>query len=118
MTVLVLARNFDPTADAAMAALAEHQVPVLRTDLAAFPRQLRRDARRSPGGGPAGWATNITRSPGEIRSIWDRSSCCLAGLPSGAAEDPLDRDLGAVEASTAEVHNALPAILECIREIS
>jgi hypothetical protein len=37
---------------------------------------------------------------------------------SGAAEDPLDRDLGAVEASTADVHNPLPAIRECIREIS
>ena len=62
MTVLVLARNFDPTADAAMAAWLKHQVPVLRTDLAAFPRQLRRDAGCSSGGGPAGWATNITRS--------------------------------------------------------
>ncbi len=36
MTVLVLAREFDPTADAVVLALARRDVPVLRTDLSAF----------------------------------------------------------------------------------
>lgn len=37
MTVLILAREFDPTADAVVQALAERHVPVFRTDLSDFP---------------------------------------------------------------------------------
>ncbi len=74
MTVLVLAREFDPTADAVVAALAERDVPVFRTDLAAFPRQLRLDARLR-GGRWTGRLWNEHRSVAleEVRSIWHRN---------------------------------------------
>jgi ATP-grasp ribosomal peptide maturase len=73
MTVLVLARNFDPTADAVVTALAEQRVPVFRTDLAAFPRHLRLDARLQ-GGHWTGHLANAHHSVAleDIRSIWHR----------------------------------------------
>jgi len=49
VTVLVLAREFDPTADAVVTALGQRGVPVFRTDLAAFPAELRLDARLHDG---------------------------------------------------------------------
>lgn len=74
MTVLVLAREFDPTADAVVTALAERQIPVFRTDLAAFPRHLRLDACLRDGRW-AGRLWNEHRSVTleEIRSIWNRN---------------------------------------------
>ena len=45
MTVLVLARDVDPSADRLVEALGERGVPVFRTDLAAFPQALTLDAR-------------------------------------------------------------------------
>ena len=74
MTVLVLARNFDPTADAVVTALAERQVPVFRTNLAAFPRHLRLDAWLR-GGRWTGHLGNDHHSVAleDIRSIWHRN---------------------------------------------
>ena len=73
MTVLVLAREFDPTADAVVTALAERGVPVFRTDLAAFPTQLWLDARLR-GGRWTGrlWNAHHAVALEEIRSIWNR----------------------------------------------
>lgn len=51
MTVLVLARDLDSQVDRLVQALYERDVPVFRTDLAAFPGALTLDARL----GPAGW---------------------------------------------------------------
>ncbi|MGB6161737.1 MAG: ATP-grasp ribosomal peptide maturase [Pseudonocardiaceae bacterium] len=74
MTVLVLARNFDPTADAVVSALADRRVPVFRTDLAAFPRHLRLDARWQSGRW-TGRLSNEHHSVAleDIRSIWQRN---------------------------------------------
>jgi ATP-grasp ribosomal peptide maturase len=73
VTVLVLAREFDPTADAVVTALTEQGVPVFRTDLAAFPTTLRLDARLRDGG----WTGRLWNAHHEvrledIRSIWSR----------------------------------------------
>ncbi|MBV8539046.1 MAG: ATP-grasp ribosomal peptide maturase [Pseudonocardiales bacterium] len=74
MTVLVLAREFDPTADAVVTVLGERGVPVFRTDLAAFPTHLRLDARLA-GGRWTGrlWNAHHAVALEEIRSIWNRS---------------------------------------------
>jgi hypothetical protein len=40
VTVLILAQEFDPTADAVVGALARRQVPVFRTDLSDFPSSI------------------------------------------------------------------------------
>ncbi len=74
MTVLILAREFDPTADAVVTALDERQVPVFRTDLAAFPNHLRLDARLR-GGRWTGrlWNEHHSVALEAIRSIWSRN---------------------------------------------
>ncbi len=73
MTVLVLAREFDPTADVVVTELARRGVPVFRTDLAAFPTQLRLDARLD-GGRWTGrlWNAHHAVALEEIRSVWNR----------------------------------------------
>lgn len=73
MTVLVLAREFDPTADAVVTALVQRDVPVFRTDLAAFPHNLRLDARLR-GGRWTGrlWNAHHAVALEEVRSIWNR----------------------------------------------
>ncbi|MET9260524.1 MvdC/MvdD family ATP grasp protein [Amycolatopsis sp. NPDC004079] len=73
MTVLVLARDFDPTADAVVTALADRGVPVFRTDLAAFPSRLRMNARLRSGR----WTGRLWNDHHEVRledvrSIWNR----------------------------------------------
>ncbi|OXM43058.1 MvdC/MvdD family ATP grasp protein [Amycolatopsis alba] len=74
MTVLVLARDFDPTADAVIAALAARHVPVFRTDLAAFPAQLRLDARLRNGTWTGRlWNAHHEVDLADIRSIWNRN---------------------------------------------
>ena len=45
MTVLILGRDLDPSVDRLVEALGEREVPVFRTDLAAFPKALTLDAR-------------------------------------------------------------------------
>ncbi|MGH3809113.1 MAG: ATP-grasp ribosomal peptide maturase [Pseudonocardiaceae bacterium] len=74
MTVLVLAREFDPTADAVVAALTERGVPVFRTDLAAFPKHLRLDARLHAGRWTGRlWNEHHSVALEDIRSIWNRN---------------------------------------------
>lgn len=74
MTVLILARDYDPTADAVVAELAARDVPVFRTDLCDFPTRLRLRARRSK----RRWSGTLSTGQrvvelGEIRSIWNRN---------------------------------------------
>lgn len=74
MTVLVLARDLDPTADAVVTELTERGVPVFRTDLAAFPQRLWLDARLRHGS----WSGRLWNDHREvrledIRAIWQRS---------------------------------------------
>lgn len=74
MTVLILAQEFDPTADAVVMALARRQAPVFRTDLAAFPRQLRLDARLRTGRWIGRlWNENRSVAVEDIRSVWNRN---------------------------------------------
>ena len=71
MTVLVLARDVDPSADRLVEALGERGVPVFRTDLAAFPQALTLDARLDPNGWDGVLATKHRHVRlSEIRSIW------------------------------------------------
>lgn len=73
MTVLVLARDFDPTADAVVTALVQRGVPVFRTDLAAFPTQLWLDARLRDGRWTGRlWNAHHETALEDIRSIWNR----------------------------------------------
>lgn len=74
VTVLVLARNLDPTADAVVSALAERQVPVFRADLSEFPSRLQLDAELRAGR----WSGRLWTDHREVelegvRSIWNRN---------------------------------------------
>jgi ATP-grasp ribosomal peptide maturase len=73
VTVLILARDFDPTADAVVQALAAAGVPVFRTDLADFPTRLSFEARLD-GGRWTGrlWNAHHSAALDDIRSIWNR----------------------------------------------
>ncbi len=73
MTVLMLARDVDPSTDRLVEALGERGVPVFRTDLVAFPQALTLDARL----GPRGWDGVLATAHREvrlsdIRSVWYR----------------------------------------------
>lgn len=50
MTVLIMARELEPQVDRLVKELGAREVPVFRTDLAAFPRSLTLDARLEPDG--------------------------------------------------------------------
>lgn len=63
MTVLILARDLDSQVDRLVQALDERDVPVFRTDLAAFPRALTLDARL----GPAGWDGVLATERRQVR---------------------------------------------------
>ena len=83
MTVLVLARDLDPTADRVVTALNERKVPVFRTDLAAFPQKLRMSARLSH----TGWDGILANEHRQvrlrdIRSVWYRHPSHFV-LPDG-----------------------------------
>lgn len=74
MTVLILAQEFDRTADAVVGALAQRQVPVFRTDLSDFPSRLRLDAQLRDGW----WSGRLWTDHREVeldgvRSIWNRN---------------------------------------------
>lgn len=74
MTVLILAREFDPTADAVVAELDRRDVAVFRTDLCDFPTRLRLRAELADGR----WSGMLSTEHREveldaIRSIWHRS---------------------------------------------
>lgn len=73
MTVLILAREIEPQVDRMVEELAARDVPVFRSDLAAFPQSLRLDARLEP----EGWEGTLATERrcvrlGEIRSVWYR----------------------------------------------
>jgi len=74
MTVLILAGEFDVSADQMVLALRDREVPVCRVDTAWFPAQLRIDAELRGGR----WQGRL-RAPGRevelenLRSIWYRS---------------------------------------------
>lgn len=73
MTVLILARRMDPQVDRVVEELASRDVPVFRTDLAAFPQRLALDAEL----GPDGWEGTLSTEHREvrledIRSVWYR----------------------------------------------
>lgn len=74
MTVLILAREFDPTVDAVVDALASRDVPVFRTDLSDFPTRLRLDAglRNGKWRGRL-WNDHREVELEELRSIWSRN---------------------------------------------
>lgn len=73
MTVLVLARDLDSSADRMVETLGQRGIPVFRTDLTAFPQALTLDAQL----GPQGWDGVLATAHrevrlSEIRSIWYR----------------------------------------------
>lgn len=74
MTVLILAREFDVSADQMVFALREREIPVCRVDTAWFPTQLRIDAELRGGH----WQGRL-RAPKRavelenLRSVWYRS---------------------------------------------
>ncbi|MGH3908314.1 MAG: ATP-grasp ribosomal peptide maturase [Pseudonocardiaceae bacterium] len=73
MTVLILGRDLDPSADRLVEALGERDVPVFRTDLAAFPQALTLDARLGPNGWDGMLATQHRAVRlSDIRSVWYR----------------------------------------------
>lgn len=74
VTVLILARDFDPTADAVVVKLTERGVPVFRADLSEFPGRLRMSAELRNGRW-LGWLWTDYREVAleEVRSIWNRN---------------------------------------------
>lgn len=72
--MLILAQEFDPTADAVVGALTRRQVPVFRTDLSDFPSRLLLDAQLRDGR----WSGRLWTDHREVeldgvRSIWNRN---------------------------------------------
>lgn len=83
MTVLILAQDFDRTADHVVRALHERDVPVVRVDLSWFPQRLSIEAELTCGGWVGRLRTEHRELPLEaIRSIWYRSPATFA-LPDG-----------------------------------
>lgn len=88
MTVLVLAREFDPTADAVVQALTQRQVPVFRTDLSDFPRWLGLEAELREGRWSGRlWTVHREVQLGEVRSIWNRNPSGYVFPPYMTAEE-------------------------------
>lgn len=83
MSVLVLARDFDPTADAVVDRLSLAGVRVLRADLADFPQRLRLDARLL-GGRWSGLVSTEHHSVtlDGLRSVWYRNPSAYS-IPPG-----------------------------------
>lgn len=74
MTVIILARQFDPTADAVITALGELAVPVFRFDLADFPTSLHVNAKFRAGRWTGQlWNDHHLVEIESIRSIWYRN---------------------------------------------
>jgi hypothetical protein len=73
VTVLILARDIEPQVDRVVEELTRQDVPVFRTDLAAFPQALTLEARL----GADGWDGELATEHrsvrlSEIRSVWYR----------------------------------------------
>jgi hypothetical protein len=88
VTVLIFARDFDPTADAVVEALADLQVPVFRTDLSDFPSRLRLEAELRDGW----WSGRLWTDHHEVkldgvRSIWNRNPSSYAFTTSMTAAE-------------------------------
>ncbi|MGH3869201.1 MAG: hypothetical protein ACRDQ4_24445 [Pseudonocardiaceae bacterium] len=82
MTMLILARDINPSADLVVEALGERGVPVFRTDLAAFPQALTVDARL----GLHGWeGVQITNKPDAVRDFAHGVNGALAGKTLAAS---------------------------------
>ncbi|MGH3915386.1 MAG: ATP-grasp ribosomal peptide maturase [Pseudonocardiaceae bacterium] len=95
MTVLILTREFDPTADAVVQALTQRQVPVFRTDLSDFPRWLRLDAELREGRWSGRlWTVYRAVELGDVRSIWNRnpSSYVFPSCMTAAEQDFCSRE--------------------------
>ncbi|MFI6031889.1 MvdC/MvdD family ATP grasp protein [Amycolatopsis magusensis] len=74
MTVLILARDFDPTVDAVIGHLTDAGVPVFRTDLRDFPTRLKLAARLDHGRWRGRlWNEQHEVDLADIRSIWRRN---------------------------------------------
>ncbi|APU23623.1 MULTISPECIES: MvdC/MvdD family ATP grasp protein [Actinoalloteichus] len=74
-SVLVITRRFDPTADDVIVRLSARDVPILRLDLADFPREFRLSGRIASG--CSGWSGRVsgTRrgvSLTEVGAVWYR----------------------------------------------
>jgi ATP-grasp ribosomal peptide maturase len=83
VTVLILAREIEPQVDRVVEELIARDVPVFRSDLAAFPQTLTLDARLEPDGWNGTLATErrCVRLR-EIRSVWYRHPSHFV-LPEG-----------------------------------
>lgn len=95
MTVLVLAPDVDPTADAVVAELAARDVPFFRTDLCDYPTRVW--LRGSLIGGR--WSATLSTERhgvevGEIRSIWNRnpSTCVFPAAATVPEQDLTHRE--------------------------
>lgn len=74
MTVLILAQEFDPTADAVVADLVQRKIPVFRTDLSDFPSRLRLEAQLRDGRWSGRlWTDHREMELDEVRSNWNRN---------------------------------------------
>ncbi len=96
MTVLILAQEFDPTADAVVEALAQRHVPVFRTDLSDFPSRLWLDAQLREGRWTGRlWTDQRGVELDGVRSIWNRNPSSYAFPASMTA---VERDFAYREA--------------------
>ncbi|MGI9003373.1 MAG: MvdC/MvdD family ATP grasp protein [Pseudonocardia sp.] len=96
MTVLVLASDLDPTADAVVAALATRDVSFFRADLRDYPTRVRLDGNLIEGRLSATLSSGARGVElGEIRSIWNRnpSACVLPAAPTAPEHDLARRDV-------------------------
>lgn len=83
MTVLIFARECDPTTDAVVEALKQRQVPVFRTDLRDFPRWLGLDAQLRDGRWSGRlWTLYREVELDDVRSIWNRNPSNYVFLPT------------------------------------
>lgn len=86
MTVLILARDFEPQVDRVVTELGRRGTPVFRTDLSAFPQQLVMNARVGPDGLEVELVTS-QRSVHvrDIKSVWYRHPSHFV-FPEGMSE--------------------------------
>ncbi|MCP3802284.1 ATP-grasp ribosomal peptide maturase [Allokutzneria sp. A3M-2-11 16] len=74
MTVLILAREFDPTVDAVVSELTERQVPTFRADLGDFPQCLGMAAELRDGRWEGHlWTDHRAVALESVRSVWYRN---------------------------------------------
>jgi len=107
VTVLILAREFDPQVDRLVEELRERDVPAFRTDLVAFPQALDLESRLGADG-----VDGVLKTPyrdlclGEVRSVWYRHPSHFE-LPAGMS-GPERRH------ATAEARCGFAGVLNCL----